>query len=60
VLQLDNPAQWSGRIGVSVVPTTILVDQSGSVLSFNAGILTPAALDSVQHALVRAGESTKP
>lgn len=53
VLRITDPVQAADRIGVSVVPTTIVTGRNGRVISYHVGRMSPLALDSVRQMLMQ-------
>lgn len=53
VLRITDPVQGADRLGVSVVPTTIVTGRNGRVISYHVGRMSPLALDSVRQMLMQ-------
>ena len=56
VLRVTDPVQAADRLGVSVVPTTILTGKNGRVISYHVGRMSRPALDSLRQVLIRPGD----
>jgi hypothetical protein len=52
VLHITDPIQAADRLGVSVVPTTIVTGRNGRVISYHVGRMSRSAVDSLRQVLV--------
>jgi hypothetical protein len=52
VLRITDPIQAADRLGVSVVPTTIVTGRNGRVISYHIGRMSGSAVDSLRQVLL--------
>jgi hypothetical protein len=52
VLRITDPVQAGDRLGVSVVPTTIVAGRNGRVISYHVGRMSSSAVDSLRQVLI--------